>query len=159
MHILVEPKNLSQNDQAEAEPQEAMQGDGKVDDGGEDQVMESEKEEDGETKAKMSSRRQNEKLYSEEGMLNTKLQRAEKKRRKKANKTSENGDEMKDVDEDGDYDFKVDYKRGSEMEVEEEEEEEEESETTYDAKANRFELPEAELGEWWENITFPFLFF
>ncbi|KAI8535714.1 hypothetical protein RHMOL_Rhmol10G0194900 [Rhododendron molle] len=59
---------------------------------------------------------QNEKLV---GILNTKLMRVEKKRRKKANKSS--GDAMED---DEDYDFKVDYvKKGSDMDDGEENEE------------------------------------
>ncbi|KAJ1432425.1 P-loop containing nucleoside triphosphate hydrolase, partial [Sesbania bispinosa] len=46
--------------------------------------------------------RQNEKLYAADGILNPKIRRAEKKKRKKANKVS--SDPMND-----DYDFKVDY--------------------------------------------------
>ncbi|KAI8556902.1 hypothetical protein RHMOL_Rhmol05G0292500 [Rhododendron molle] len=62
-----------------------------------------------EVKAKNAGRRQNEKLYDAAGILNTKLMRAGKKRRKRANKSS--GDAMED---DEDYDFKVDYvKKGS----------------------------------------------
>lgn len=58
-------------------------------------------QDDGKSMGKTAASRQNEKLYAEEGMLNTKLRRAEKKR-KKANKAS--SDAMA-----GDYDFKVDY--------------------------------------------------
>ena len=61
------------------------------------------------SKAKTEIGRQNEKLYAAEGILNTKMKRAEKKRRKKAAKV----DTMDD-----DYDFKVDYKNGSAMNVE-----------------------------------------
>ncbi|XP_015941911.1 guanine nucleotide-binding protein-like NSN1 [Arachis duranensis] len=73
-----------------------------------DETMEC--QEDGnKNKGKSAADRQNEKLYGAEGMLNTKLQRAEKKRRKKANKGT--SDAMDD-----DYDFKVDYfKKGTAM--------------------------------------------
>lgn len=72
-----------------------------------------------EVKAKNAGRRQNEKLYDAAGILNTKLMRAEKKRRKKANKSS--GDAM---EHDEDYYFKVDYvKKGSTMDDGEENEE------------------------------------
>ena len=76
-------------------------------------------EDDGaaEIKAKNVGSKQNEKLYDAEGILNTKLKRAEKKKRKKANKSSANGDAM----DDDDYDFTVDYvKTGSAMDVGEE---------------------------------------
>ncbi|KAK9138323.1 hypothetical protein Sjap_008917 [Stephania japonica] len=56
------------------------------------------------TKAKTMTSRQNEKLYTAEGILNTRLQRAEKKRRKKAGKL------LPTDDMDADYDFKLDYK-------------------------------------------------
>lgn len=52
-----------------------------------------------EVTVKNSSSRQNEKLYAAEGVLNTKLRKAEKKRRKKANKLASM---------DSDYDMKVD---------------------------------------------------
>ncbi|KAK9140893.1 hypothetical protein Scep_010574 [Stephania cephalantha] len=62
-------------------------------------------EEDGsKTKAKTMTSRQNEKLYTAEGILNTRLQHAEKKRRKKAGKL------LPTDDMDADYDFKVDFK-------------------------------------------------
>ncbi|KAK9081358.1 hypothetical protein Syun_031137 [Stephania yunnanensis] len=61
-------------------------------------------EEDGsKTKAKTMTSKQNEKLYTAEGILNTRLQRAEKKRRKKAGKL------LPTDDMDADYDFKVDF--------------------------------------------------
>ncbi|KAK9280855.1 hypothetical protein L1049_003745 [Liquidambar formosana] len=79
---------------------------------GDDQPMGCEEDGDGKTKAKTASCKQNEKLYEAEGILNTKLKKAEKKRRKKANKST-SVDSMDD-----DYDFKVDYtKRGSAMDV------------------------------------------
>uniref|UniRef100_A0A251JGC9 Guanine nucleotide-binding protein-like 3 N-terminal domain-containing protein n=1 Tax=Manihot esculenta TaxID=3983 RepID=A0A251JGC9_MANES len=80
---------------------------------GEDQPMSSEEEDANKNNAKTATSRQNEKLYAVEGMLNTKMKRAEKKRKKKAAKV----DAMDD-----DYDFKVDYikKKGSTMDVEDE---------------------------------------
>lgn len=71
-------------------------------------------EEDGaeKNKGKTATSKQNEKLYAVEGMLNTKLKRAEKKRRKKADKLNSE-DAMDD-----DYDFKVDYaNKGSAMDA------------------------------------------
>lgn len=54
---------------------------------------------------KNSSSRQNEKLYAAEGVLNTKLRKAEKKRRKKANKlASMEEDQSMEADDE----FKVD---------------------------------------------------
>jgi len=58
----------------------------------------------GKNKDSNAASRQNEKLYNAEGMLNTKLRRAEKKRRKKAKKALASSDPME-----GDYDFKTDY--------------------------------------------------
>ncbi|KAK6788391.1 hypothetical protein RDI58_016916 [Solanum bulbocastanum] len=82
------------------------------------------------TSGKSTSSRQNEKLYTEEGMLNTKLRKAEKKRRKK-DKASTTSDMM-----DGDYDFKVDYfKKESIMD------DAEDDMTPNESKKNRFELP------------------
>ncbi|KAL2488142.1 Guanine nucleotide-binding protein-like NSN1 [Forsythia ovata] len=100
-------------------------------DNGEDQSMESGEEDEGQEQAEYTNSRQNKKLYAEEGMLNTKLRKAEKKRRKKENQSSAMEDDMNN-----DYDFKVDYvKRESAMEVGNE-----------DSKAdntnqNKFELP------------------
>ncbi|CAK7349360.1 unnamed protein product [Dovyalis caffra] len=74
-----------------------------------DEPMGSEDDNASKTKAKTEISRQNEKLYAAEGILNTKMKRAEKKRRKKAAKV----DTM-----DADYDFKVDYKKGSAMDAE-----------------------------------------
>ncbi|XP_044501080.1 guanine nucleotide-binding protein-like NSN1 [Mangifera indica] len=66
------------------------------------------------TKGITATSRQNEKLYSAEGILNIKMKRAEMKRRKKAKKV----DAMDD-----DYDFKVDYvKKGSALDASDEEE-------------------------------------
>ncbi|OWM82883.1 hypothetical protein CDL15_Pgr005283 [Punica granatum] len=52
-----------------------------------------------------TSSRQNEKLYTAEGILNPKAKKAEKKRRKKAKSSGEAMDE--------DYDFKVDFRKKS----------------------------------------------
>ncbi|XP_061353321.1 guanine nucleotide-binding protein-like NSN1 [Gastrolobium bilobum] len=69
-------------------------------------------DDDSKNKVNNAASRQNEKLYTADGILNTKLRRAEKKKRKKANKAS--SDPMDD-----DYDFKVDYiQKGSTMDVE-----------------------------------------
>ncbi|KAA0060546.1 hypothetical protein IC582_014277 [Cucumis melo] len=75
----------------------------------EDESMEQEEDGNGEGKGKGqdATSRQNEKLYSAEGILNTKMRRAEKKQRKKVNKSSVSTDAM----EDDDYDFKVDFKK------------------------------------------------
>ncbi|KAL0461028.1 UNVERIFIED_CONTAM: Guanine nucleotide-binding protein-like NSN1 [Sesamum latifolium] len=81
----------------DAAPQSPTQGD--------DQLMESE-EENTVVKEKSASSRQNEKLYVEEGMLNAKVRKAEKRRRKKENQSS-----GMDHDADEDYHFKVDYIR------------------------------------------------
>lgn len=77
----------------------------------EDESMEQEEDGNGEGEGKGKGQdatsRQNEKLYSAEGILNTKMRRAEKKQRKKVNKSSVSTDAM----EDDDYDFKVDFKK------------------------------------------------
>ncbi|EEF41261.1 guanine nucleotide-binding protein-like NSN1 [Ricinus communis] len=101
--------------EGDLEAQPSTRGDENAEDmsdDGEDQPMASEENDTNKAnKGKTPSSRQNEKLYTAEGMLNTKMKRAEKKRRKKAGKV----DAM-----DGDYDFKVDYfkKKGSAMDVE-----------------------------------------
>ncbi|XP_049407218.1 guanine nucleotide-binding protein-like NSN1 [Solanum stenotomum] len=94
-----------------------------------DEPMDSGEGDGSQTRGKSASSRQNEKLYGEEGMLNTKQKKAEKKRRKK-DKTST------DSDMDGDYDFKVDYiKKDSAMD------DADEVVATDESKNNRFELP------------------
>ncbi|KAH0664450.1 hypothetical protein KY290_029485 [Solanum tuberosum] len=95
-----------------------------------DVSMDAGEDDAGRTSGKSASSRQNEKLYTEEGMLNTKLRKAEKKRRKK-DKASTTSDMM-----DGDYDFKVDYfKKESAMD------DAEDDMTPNESKKNRFELP------------------
>ncbi|KAF7152608.1 hypothetical protein RHSIM_Rhsim01G0256500 [Rhododendron simsii] len=99
--------------------QPSNQGNDLVNDGDDEPMGSEEDVAAAEVKAKNAGRRQNEKLYDAAGILNTKLMRAEKKRRKKANKSS--GDAMED---DEDYDFKVDYvKKGSAMDDDEDNEE------------------------------------
>lgn len=93
---------------------------------------------------KSASSRQNEKLYAEEGMLNAKLQKAEKKRRKKENRPPAMGDEMNE-----DYDFKVDYlkKRDSEMDTANND-----SGIFEENNKNRFELPSGvDLDNEWQT--------
>uniref|UniRef100_A0A0V0IJJ5 Putative guanine nucleotide-binding protein-like 3-like n=1 Tax=Solanum chacoense TaxID=4108 RepID=A0A0V0IJJ5_SOLCH len=94
-----------------------------------DVAMNSGEDDAGRTSGKSASSRQNEKLYTEEGMLNTKLRKAEKKRRKKDKPSIAS-------DMDGDYDFKVDYiKKDSGMD------DADEVVATDESKKNRFELP------------------
>ncbi|KAJ7961504.1 guanine nucleotide-binding protein-like NSN1 [Quillaja saponaria] len=80
-------------------------------DNGNDESMEYEESDVSKNKGKSATSRQNEKLYAPAGILNTKMQRAQKKRSKKASKTRV--DAMDD-----DYDFKVDYvKEGNAMDA------------------------------------------
>lgn len=78
-----------------------------------------EAEETGKSKEKSETSRQNEKLYVAERMLNTKKQKAEKKRMKKAKKAAAGEDLM-----DGDYDFKMDYAKNKDSAMDEGYEEE-----------------------------------
>ncbi|KAE8659304.1 Guanine nucleotide-binding protein-like NSN1 [Hibiscus syriacus] len=64
-------------------------------------------------KSKSATSRQNEKLYAVEGMLNTKMKRAENKKRRKAKNKLNSGDDAMDDDED--YDFGVDYVKGKDQ--------------------------------------------
>uniref|UniRef100_A0A0V0IJ45 Putative guanine nucleotide-binding protein-like 3-like n=1 Tax=Solanum chacoense TaxID=4108 RepID=A0A0V0IJ45_SOLCH len=94
-----------------------------------DEPMDSGEGDGAQTRGKSASSRQNEKLYGEEGMLNTKQKKAEKKRRKKDKPSIAS-------DMDGDYDFKVDYiKKDSGMD------DADEVVATDESKKNRFELP------------------
>ncbi|CAH9081055.1 unnamed protein product [Cuscuta europaea] len=93
---------------------------------GDDEPMDSGEEDGG---GKSGSSKQNEKLYTDEGILNTKMRKAEKRRKKK--------DKDSSAMEDEDYDFKVDYvKHNSAMDVSE-------NAVTGDTggNKNRFELP------------------
>ncbi|KAG5567313.1 hypothetical protein RHGRI_002768 [Rhododendron griersonianum] len=99
--------------------QPSNQGNDLVNDGDDEPMGSEEDVAAAKVKAENAGRRQNEKLYDAVGILDTKLMTAEKKRQKKANKSS--GDAMEDDD---DYDFKVDYvKKGSAMDDGEENEE------------------------------------
>ncbi|KAL8489842.1 hypothetical protein ACS0TY_025646 [Phlomoides rotata] len=97
--------------------------------GMDDQPMES-GEEKAIVKEKSAKSKQNEKLYAEEGMLNSKLKKAEKKRRKKESKSS-----ATEHDGNEDYDFKVDYVKDSAMEIGDED-------IADESSKNRFALPE-----------------
>lgn len=109
-------------------PQSENLEDNGGDDGDEPMRLE---DEAGPLKAKTGSSRQNERLYAEEGILNTKLKKAEKKRRKKDNQSTAMEDDLND-----DYDFKVDYvSKGSAMEIGDGVGLEDEN------SKNRFELP------------------
>ncbi|GFQ05628.1 guanine nucleotide-binding protein-like nsn1, partial [Phtheirospermum japonicum] len=97
---------------------------------GDDQSMESE-EEKAAPKEKSASSKQNEKLYAEDGMLNAKLKKAEKKRRKKDNRSTAMEHDLNE-----DYDFKVDYSRkDSAMDTGNEDDE------AVEDDQNRFKLP------------------
>ncbi|KAG4192432.1 hypothetical protein ERO13_A07G156300v2 [Gossypium hirsutum] len=98
-----------------AQPLQSIEGDEKQEDtsdnGVNDEHMASEEEDAEKAKSKSASSRQNEKLFAVEGMLNTKMKRAENKRRKKAKNKLTPGDDAMDDDGDNDYDFGVDYVR------------------------------------------------
>ena len=79
-----------------------------------DEPVQGEEEDAGKAKGKTATRKQNEKLYTAEGILNPKAKRAEKKKRKKAKKSNPE-DAMDD-----DYDFKVDYVKKTSMDVSDE---------------------------------------
>ncbi|KAH1129920.1 hypothetical protein J1N35_001298 [Gossypium stocksii] len=102
-----------------AQPLQSIEGDEKQEDtsdnGGNDEHMASEEEDAEKAKSKSATSRQNEKLYAVEGMLNTKMKRAENKRRKKAKNKLTSGDDAMDDDVDNDYDFGVDYVKGKEQ--------------------------------------------
>lgn len=101
--------------------------------GAEDELMEAGGDDATPAKGKTASSRQNERLYSEEGMLNTKLRKAEKKRRKKETKSAIMEDGMN-----ADYDFKVDYaQKKSAMDISDEARETKDDNTT----VNKFDLP------------------
>ncbi|KAK7290463.1 hypothetical protein RIF29_04906 [Crotalaria pallida] len=91
--MLEDDKSLEPSDQGEG-PQNVADND--VDESMEDQ------DDVSRNKGSSAASKQNEKLYAAEGILNTKIKKAEKKKRKKAKKGS--SDSM-----DEDYNFKVDY--------------------------------------------------
>ncbi|KAK7384958.1 hypothetical protein VNO78_30661 [Psophocarpus tetragonolobus] len=114
------PLNLDETmleDETQMKP--AEQGEGAGNPAEVDEPME---DHAGKSKGNSAASRQNEKLYAADGMLNTKLKRAEKKKRKKAKKALASSDPMDD-----DYDFKVDYfKKGDAMDAEESQSEDDE---------------------------------
>ncbi|XP_051142072.1 guanine nucleotide-binding protein-like NSN1 isoform X2 [Andrographis paniculata] len=110
---------------------------------GDDQPMEENKEEEEEgvaedEKSGHSSRKQNEKLYGEEGMLNTKLRKANKKRQKRETQAATAAAAMEDDDLNEDYDFKVDYVAKDATMVDDDGEDGGGDSTSLN---NRFELP------------------
>ncbi|GMJ00675.1 nucleostemin-like 1 [Hibiscus trionum] len=84
------------------------------DDGGNDDEAMASEEDAEKAKSKSAASRQNEKLYAVEGMLNTKMKRAETKKRRKAKNKLTSGDDVMDDDND-DYDFGVDYVKGKDQ--------------------------------------------
>ncbi|KVI12324.1 GTP binding domain-containing protein, partial [Cynara cardunculus var. scolymus] len=126
---LVFDETMLENDK-QSQPENPV---GIINNVGEDEAMAEDDDDSGEAKIKNSSSRQNEKLYAAEGVLNTKLRKAEKKRRKKANKlASMEEDQPKESD-------KVDdVKKGSAME-------EDNDGSVNDVMKNRFALPETAL--------------
>ncbi|XP_021273937.1 guanine nucleotide-binding protein-like NSN1 [Herrania umbratica] len=95
-----------------AQPLPSTQGDESrkdISDEGNDEPMASEEDDAEKAKSKSATSRQNEKLYAAEGILNTKMKRAENKRRKKAKNKLNSVDGAMDDD---DYDFGVDYVKG-----------------------------------------------
>lgn len=117
--------------QEDEEPEPSTRGknttDGEID-SSKDEPMVQADDAAGEKAAKSVSSRQNEKLYAAEGVLNTKLKRAVKKKRKVSKKT----DSMED-----DYNFKVDYiKDGSAMD---------DDELVDDIDKNKSQLPVPEV--------------
>ncbi|XP_027363054.1 guanine nucleotide-binding protein-like NSN1 [Abrus precatorius] len=121
------PFNLDEKmieDDTQIKPSEQGQGPGNMAENDADESMEYDDDDDDDdvskNKGNSAASKQNEKLYAADGMLNTKLRRAEKKRRKKANKALASSDPMDD-----DYDFKVDYfQKGATMDAEESKSEE-----------------------------------
>ncbi|XP_038899884.1 guanine nucleotide-binding protein-like NSN1 [Benincasa hispida] len=106
-------ENMQEPNNGNAEP--TMQDDEVIDNNNsEDESLEQNEDDDKNDKSKGKGQdatsRQNEKLYSAEGILNTKMRKAAKKMRKKANNNSKSSVST-DAMEDDDYDFKVDFKK------------------------------------------------
>ncbi|TKY53580.1 Guanine nucleotide-binding protein NSN1 [Spatholobus suberectus] len=123
------PFNLAETmleDETQIKPSEQGEGHGNM-----AEVDESMEDDDDVGKNKGNSAaasRQNEKLYAADGMLNTKMRRAEKKKRKKAKKALASSDPMDD-----DYDFKVDYfRKGATMDAEESKSEDDDEQVNSD---------------------------
>ncbi|QCE10907.1 nuclear GTP-binding protein [Vigna unguiculata] len=100
----------------DTETKSGNQGEGPRNVGEVDEAME---DDGGKKKDNSAASRQNEKLYTADGMLNTKLRRAEKNKRRKNKKASM----------DADYDFKTDYfQKGASMDSEDSESEDDDDE-------------------------------
>ncbi|KAK4756556.1 hypothetical protein SAY87_006683 [Trapa incisa] len=101
------PLNFDESMLEDAQPEATIRGDGNPDsmvDADEAMIHGDDDDMNGSRGLSTTSSRQNEKLYTAEGIFNPKMKRAEKKMRKKA-KSSGEADE--------DYDFKVDYRKKS----------------------------------------------
>ncbi|KAL0857961.1 hypothetical protein Bca101_063115 [Brassica carinata] len=97
----------------ESKTQTEVEEDTGIDSNDDDEPMGGEEEEET-GKSKSETSRQNKKLYAAESILNTKMQKAEKNKRKKVKKASGGEDPM-----DGDYDFKVDYSKNKGTDMDE----------------------------------------
>ncbi|KHN13186.1 Guanine nucleotide-binding protein-like 3 like [Glycine soja] len=124
------PLNLDETmleDETQIKPAEQGEGPGNL-----AVVDESMEDDAGKNKGNSEAGRQNEKLYATDGMLNTKMRRAEKKKRKKAKKAVASSDPM-----DGDYDFKVDYfQKGATMDAEESKSEDDDEQVSSEVPMN-----------------------
>ncbi|GER55105.1 GTP-binding family protein, partial [Striga asiatica] len=114
-----------------------VEGDGElqapVEGGDADQSMETNEEssQPENVKSGNTSKKQNEKLYAEEGMLNTKIRKAEKKKLKRESQPA-----AMEHDANDDYDFKVDYiRKDTEMDGDDDDV------VAGEGQKNRFELP------------------
>ena len=110
-------------DETQIKPAEQGEGPGNL-----AEVDESMEEDDvGKNKGNSEAGMQNEKLYAADGMLNTKMRRAEKKKRKKAKKAVASSDPM-----DGDYDFQ----KGATMDAEESKSEDDDEQVSSEVPMN-----------------------
>ncbi|XP_008235500.1 PREDICTED: guanine nucleotide-binding protein-like NSN1 [Prunus mume] len=119
-------EDIVENDAGQGPSSQGDESPGDMVDKDDDQTMACEEDDAGKTKEKKTTKtvRQNEKLYTAEGILNPKIKRAEKKKKKKAKAASASAS-VDAMDDDGDYDFKVDYKnKGSAMDASDDELEE-----------------------------------
>ncbi|RZC48484.1 hypothetical protein C5167_016910 [Papaver somniferum] len=114
-------------------PEPSKQGKELAGDG--DVEMASQEKDMNTTRAKSINSKQNEKLYTAEGMLNPKLKKAEKKKKKKASKLASAGS----MDED--YDFKVDFAK-KDVDMEEDEDDESENELGAEVPMSGVEVDE-----------------
>ncbi|RDX87247.1 Guanine nucleotide-binding protein-like NSN1 [Mucuna pruriens] len=131
------PLNLNEmmlEDGTQIEQSEQVEGPGNM-----AEVDASMEEDDvGKNKENSAASRQNEKLYAADGMLNTKMRRAEKKKKKKAKKALSSSDPMDD-----DYDFKVDYfQKGATMDGEESKSEDDDEQVNSEVPMSGIEVNE-----------------